>query len=321
MADQSFDARVVSVTRETPEILAFQLERVDGAPLPAFTPGAHIDLHLAGGIVRQYSLCNGPHDSSQYQIAVKRVMDSRGGSARLHDGVKVGDVLKVTGPRNHFPLDSSASEHLLLAGGIGVTPLLSMARHLKEAGKAFHLKYFARSPQTMAFRAELANHEWADQVEFHYALEPERLRTYLHTLLAHPPQGAHVYVCGPRPFMDLAIEIATVTYPKGHVHMEYFGADPMAQAGPRASFRVRCARSERELEVGADESIVNVLSRNGVHVEIMCEQGVCGTCLTGVLAGRPDHRDSFLTDEEKAGNDRMMVCCSRSLDDVLTLDI
>ena len=321
MTDQSFNVRVAAVARETPEILAFELERVDGEPLPAFTPGAHVDLHLAPGVVRQYSLCNGPGASTRYQIAVKREPESRGGSARLHDQVKPGDVLKLTGPRNHFPLVESATEHLLLAGGIGVTPLLSMARHLKAAGRPFHLKYFARSPQMVAFRPELSGPDCAEAVEFQYALDPDRLRTYLHTLLAHPPEGAHVYVCGPRPFMDLAVEIATVTYPKGHVHMEYFGADPMAQAGPRGSFRVRCARSERELEVGAEESIVNVLSRNGVHVEIMCEQGVCGTCLTGVLGGRPDHRDSYLTDDEKAANDRMMVCCSRSFDDVLVLDI
>lgn len=318
---QGFDARVAAVTDLTGEIRCLELQRADGGPLPDFTPGAHVDLHLGPSLIRQYSLCNGPELRDRYVVAVKREAESRGGSAALHDKIKAGDTLRVTGPRNHFPLADEATEHLLLAGGIGVTPLLSMARHLKASSKRFRLKYFTRSPSHTAFHAELSGKDWAEEVVFHYAVEPERLRAYLQTVLGHPPAGGHAYVCGPRPFMDMAIEIASQSYPKGAVHSEYFSADPAAQSGPKEGFTVRCARSEKELEVPEGESIVNVLSRNGVHVEVMCEQGVCGTCLTGVLQGRPDHRDSYLTDGERESNEKILVCCSRSLDPVLVLDL
>ena len=324
MAEPGFDVRVAALAEETADIRRFELESADGTALPAFTAGAHIDLHLGPGLIRQYSLCNTPGEgegSARYVIAVKKEPASRGGSAKLHDSVKLGDVLHVTGPRNHFPIDPTATEHLLLAGGIGVTPMLSMAGHLKAQGQRFRLKYFTRSPAHTAFHQELGSKAWAAHVDFHYAVEPERLRAYLRTVLGHPPAGGHVYVCGPRPFMDMVMDIASTSYPPGAVHSEYFAADPNAQAGARDGFVVRCARSEKEFAVPEGESIINVLSRNGVDVEVMCEQGVCGTCLTGVLQGRPDHRDSYLTPDERASNEKIMVCCSRSLDPVLVLDL
>jgi vanillate O-demethylase ferredoxin subunit len=321
VAETGFDARVVGVSDATDEIRCFELQRADGQSLPPFTPGAHVDLHLGPGLARQYSLCNGPAQLDRYAIAVKRELASRGGSRQLHEQVKVGDVIHVTGPRNHFPLADDAKEHLLLAGGIGVTPLLSMARHLKSRGQRFRLKYFTRSPSHTAFHQELGRADWAEHVDFHYAVEPERLGAYLHSVLDHPPEGGHVYVCGPRPFMDLVVEIASRSYPKGAVHSEYFSANPEAQAGPQAGFTVRCARSRKDIAVTEGESMLDALMRNGVQVEVMCEQGVCGTCLTGVLEGRPDHRDSFLTDEEKQSNEKVMVCCSRSLDPLLVLDL
>ena len=321
MTEAAIDVRVAATRDATDEIRCFELQRADGGALPAFTPGAHIDLHLAAGLVRQYSLCNGPGERDRYVVAVKREPASRGGSAALHDRVRAGDVLRMTGPRNHFPIAADAGEHLLLAGGIGVTPLLSMARHLKQQGRRFRLKYFTRSPAHTAFHEELSGTDWAQSVDFHYAVEPERLRAYLHSILDHPTPGGHVYVCGPRPFMDMVIDIASRAYPKGAVHSEYFSADPAAESRPRTGFTVRCARSDKVLEIPEGETIVNVLSRNGVHVEVMCEQGVCGTCLTGVLQGRPDHRDSYLTDEERAANDKMLVCCSRAHDPLLVLDL
>jgi len=321
MAETGFEARVIAVFDQTEEIRCFELQRADRTPLPDFAPGAHIDLHLGPSLVRQYSLCNGPCQKDSYTIAVKREAPSRGGSAQLHEKVRTGDILRVTGPRNHFPMAAEATEPLLLAGGIGITPLLSMARHLKAQDQRFHLKYFTRSPAHTAFRQELGSREWAGQVDFHYAMEPHGLLACLRAVLSHPPEGGHVYVCGPRPFMDMVIGVACQSYPKGTVHSEYFAADPNAQAEPETSFTVRCARSEKELEVPEGDSIVNVLTRNGVDVEVMCEQGVCGTCLTGVLQGRPDHRDSYLTDEERASNEKIMVCCSRSLDPLLVLDL
>ncbi|WP_439590265.1 PDR/VanB family oxidoreductase [Hydrogenophaga sp.] len=321
MAESTIDMQVTAIHAETEDIRRFDLQRVDGARVAGFAPGAHIDLHLGPGLIRQYSLCNGPDEGDRYVIAVKKETASRGGSLALHERIQVGDVIPVTGPRNHFPLAADATEHLLLAGGIGVTPLLSMARHLKAAGKPFRMKYFTRSPAHTAFHADLGGKDWATEVDFHHAIEPDRLRDHLQALLSQPPAGGHVYVCGPRPFMELAIEVASAFYPKGSVHSEYFSADPAAQAGSKSGFRLRCARSEKELDVEDGESMLDVLSRNGIQVEVMCEQGVCGTCLTGVLQGRPDHRDSFLTDDERAANDRILVCCSRSLDPLLVLDL
>lgn len=320
MVDPGFQARVAAITELTGEIRCLALERVDGASLPAFTPGAHIDLHLGAGLVRQYSLCNGPGDLAQYHVAVKREPQSRGGSEAVHR-LEVGATLQVSGPRNHFPLAANASEHLLLAGGIGVTPLLSMARHLRADGKPFRLEYFARAPQYAAFAGELEGADWRGHVALRYGMEPLQLRAHLEALLSVTAPSTHVYICGPAPFMQLAIEIASRSRPREAVHYEYFAADPDAQAGPRTSFLVRCAKSGRDLEVSEGESIVDVLMRNGIRVEVMCEQGVCGTCLTGVLEGRPDHRDAFLTDEERAAGDRMLVCCSRSYDPVLVLDL
>lgn len=320
MADSGFQARVAAITELTGEIRCLALERVDGASLPAFTPGAHIDLHLGAGLVRQYSLCNGPDVQAQYLVAVKREPQSRGGSEGVHR-LEVGATLQVSGPRNHFPLAASADEHLLLAGGIGVTPLLSMARHLRADGKPFRLEYFARGPQHAAFAEELEGPGWRRHVALRYGMETQLLQAHLEALLDATAPSTHVYICGPAPFMQLAIEIASRSRPREAVHYEYFAADPDAQAGPRTSFLVRCAKSGRDLEVSEGESIVDVLMRNGIRVEVMCEQGVCGTCLTGVLEGRPDHRDAFLTDEERAAGDRMLVCCSRSYDPVLVLDL
>jgi vanillate O-demethylase ferredoxin subunit len=309
------------VTDASDEIRLFELASADGSPLPDFTPGAHIDVHLGPGLIRQYSLCNGPDALDRYLIAVKREPASRGGSQKMHDEVKVGDLLTVTGPRNHFPLAPDASGHLLLAGGIGVTPLLSMARHLKANGERFRLEYFTRSPAHTAFHAELSDPAWAGEVDFHYGIGPDRLVPYLRGILEQRPEGGHLYVCGPRPFMEMVEDIASHIYPPGSVHSEYFSADPMALAGPKESFRVRCARSQKEFEVPEADTIVNVLTRNGVHVEVMCEQGVCGTCLTGVLEGQPDHRDAYLTEEERQSNEKILVCCSRSLTPLLVLDL
>lgn len=313
--------RVLKIQDVAQGIRAFELGREDGADLLPFTAGAHIDLHLAAGLIRQYSLCNAPSQRDRYVIAVKKEAESRGGSHALHDAVKVGDCLHVTGPRNHFPLADSASEHLLLAGGIGVTPLLSMARSLMAAGQKFRLHYFARSPMHAAFVDELHGNEWAGAVEFHLGLQGDALCEKLRFLLGEHRKDAHVYVCGPRPFMDLVIETASHAYPAGAIHHEYFSADTAAQAKPGADFTVHCKRSGTSFDVGQDESLLNVLTRHGVHVEVMCEQGVCGTCLTGVLEGRPDHRDAFLTGDERAANDKMLVCCSRSLDRRLVLDL
>jgi ferredoxin-NADP reductase len=313
--------RVKRISVETPEIKVFELESANGEALPAFTPGSHIDVRIDEGLVRQYSLCNGPEDRKRYVIAVKREPDSRSGSRAMHERVAEGDALSVSEPRNHFAIDPSASHHLLLAGGVGITPLLSMARHLQEAHASFALQYFTRSIGHTAFHAFLSRPEFRGKVAFHYAVEPAALHQYLHQLLWQRPDGAHLYVCGPRPFMDLVEDVASSTWPPDTLHAEYFNADPMAFAGPRTPFEVRLALTGSTHRVGADKTIVEALGECGIEVPTSCRQGVCGTCVTGLLEGEADHRDAFLTEAERRAGDKIMPCVSRARSKVLVLDL
>lgn len=313
--------RVERIVEETAEIKSFHLVAANGKPLPTFTAGAHISVRVPDGLTRQYSLCNGPTENRSYHIAVKREPDSRGGSRTLHERVVEGDTLEVLPPRNHFQLDKTAKHHLLLAGGIGITPLLAMGKHLSAAGASFQLQYFTRSPRHAAFHELLSREEFADKVDFHYALEPAALRNYLHQLLHRRPEGAHLYVCGPRPFMDLVEDIAAATWPPDAVHMEFFSADPAASSAPRLPFEVSLARSKITLAVPADKTVLEVLAERGIQVLNSCGQGVCGTCITGVLEGTPDHRDAFLSDKERKACDKMMLCVSRACSQRLVLDL
>ena len=314
-------ARVSAIRRETDEIKVFSLVRTDGKPLAPFTAGAHVSVDLPDGLTRPYSLVNGPAERDAYHIAVKREPNSRGGSRVLHERVAVGDSLGIAGPRNHFPLDRNATRHVLLAGGIGITPLYSMARHLLEAGSDFELRYFTRSPDQTAFHRELSAPEFAGKVAFHYALEAVALRALLRELLRVRPGRAHLYICGPRPFMDLVEDLAKASWPDDAVHREYFGADPAASSGPRAAFEVELARSRRTIAVSAEKTILEALAEAGVRVVSSCSQGVCGTCITGLLGGAPDHRDAFLSEKERKACDRIMLCVSRAKGERLVLDL
>lgn len=309
------------VRQEALDIKSFELALAGGARLPPFTPGSHIDVEIEPGLVRQYSLTNGPLEEAAYVIAVKREPASRGGSLAMHERVKEGDALGISAPRNNFALAAGAAHHLLLAGGIGITPLYGMARSLQEFGASFELQYFSRSIQHTAFHAALSAPQYRGKVAFHYALEPEAVRAYLRKLLWRRDEGAHLYLCGPRPFMDLVEQTAAATWPPEAVHVEYFSADPASLAGPRQSFRVRLARSGGEYEIPAGSTIVKALAAQGFQVVTSCEQGVCGTCLTGLLEGVPDHRDVFLTDEERQAGDKIMPCVSRAKSDLLVLDL
>jgi vanillate monooxygenase ferredoxin subunit len=321
MSEPIYSLRVARIAHETSEVATFELVPLPGCTLPPFTPGAHIDVHLGPGLVRQYSLCNAPTDACRYVIGVKKETSSRGGSKSMHEDVIEGGMLAISGPRNHFALADDAEEHLLLAGGIGITPLLCMARHLKATGARFRLVYFARSAELAAFHSDLSSPAWSSNVDFRYGIEPEHLTQTLRDLLDKRPSGRHLYVCGPRPFMDLVEKVALLAYPAGTVHAEYFAADESQLARPKNSFRVRCERSQQEFEVSQNDTIVSALRRHRVDIDVMCEEGVCGTCLTRVIAGTPDHRDAYLTEEEHERNDQMMVCCSRSRSDLLVLDL
>lgn len=313
--------RVAGKHAETAEISTFELVPTGTEPLPPAAPGAHIDVHV-GGVVRQYSLCNGPDDRGYYLIAVKREPDSRGGSRAMHEDVAVGQVLQVGVPRNLFPLAPDAGHYVLVAAGIGITPIQAMARHLLARGASFELHYFVRSEAQAAFVTMLGLEPLRGKVRLHAGLERPALQDALAALVASRRKDARLYVCGPQPFMALVGELADQAgWPADAVHTEHFGADPKAQDGPRTAFTVQLSRSGRSYDVPADKSILAVLSENGVKVPTSCEQGFCGSCVCGVLEGTPDHRDSFLSDDERRAGRRLLPCVSRARTARLVLEL
>lgn len=297
------------------------LDLVDraGKPLPPFEAGAHVDLHLAPGLVRQYSLCGDPADRGRYRLGILRDPGSRGGSVAAHDRLAEGSEIAVGLPRNLFPLADGAAHSLLVGGGIGITPMIAMAHALAAAGRSFTLHYCGRSRGACAFLDELAGAPFRDRVALHLDDGPAGQRLDLPTLLGGSPAGTHLYVCGPTGFMEWVIAEATrLGLPADRIHREYFQAE--AATGGDA-FEVVANRSGKRVRVEGDETIVQALGRIGIKVQMSCEQGVCGTCLCTVLEGTPDHRDVFLTDEEKADNDQILLCCSRARTGTLVLDI
>lgn len=320
-AAEALDVRVNRICDEATDIKTFELVSANGVALPGFTAGAHVNVNVDAGLVRQYSLCNDPSESGRYLIAVKLAADSRGGSRAMHE-LAPGELLSIGAPKNHFPLDRSARHHVLLASGIGITPLMSMARRLLARGASFELHYFTRSIEHTAFHAELSEPRFRSKVNFHYAVEPDRLHETLQRLLGHKVDGAHLYLCGSARFMGLVEDLAAARWPAEAIHTEYFNADPMASAGLREPFEITLARSGGTYSVPAARSIINVLrEKAGCVIETSCEQGVCGTCLTGVLSGTPDHRDAFLSAAERRAGQKMLLCVSRAKSKRLVLDL
>lgn len=323
---QTLQVRVAAKTVEALDIVTLELVAVDGKPLPAFSAGSHVDVMLPGDqgvpdITRQYSLCNDPKETHRYQIAVLRDPASRGGSVAVHDRVNADDVLQISAPKNHFGLSHDAKKHLLLAGGIGVTPILCMAERLAQTGADFQMHYATRAPERTAFRARIAASGFADRVQFHYDNAEAAQKLDLQGLLAKPSQGTHLYVCGPKGFMDAVLGSARAQgWPEGQLHYEFFGA-AVASSDSDAGFEVKLASSGRIIQIAKDKTVTKALAEAGVDILMSCEQGVCGTCLTRVLEGTPDHKDSYLTPEERAANDQFLPCCSRSKTPLLVLDL
>ena len=305
---------------ETANVRVIALVDPDGNALPDATPGSHIDVHLGKDLVRQYSLIDGPGAPQRYTIAARRAPHSRGGSATLHDDVQPGDLLTIGWPRNHFPLVVGASHHRLVAGGIGITPLLAMARHLTRGGSSFSLDYFTRSPASTPFHRELSQTEYAGKVRFHHGIPIDELAEQAKPLVGQHETGHHLYVCGGSAFIA-AIERAASAWPAETVHHEHFSADPHAWAAPRAAFEITLARSGRTIAVAADRTIVEALAEHGLPTSTSCEQGVCGSCLTRVLEGVPEHRDAVLSAAQRASGKLMMICVSRAAAGKLTLDL
>lgn len=312
--------KVLRRTQEAEGIVAFELARPDGAALPAFSAGSHIDVQLPGGVTRQYSLCNDAAEQHRYRIAVLRDPASRGGSNAMHDTVKEGDTLSISEPRNHFPL-VHARKTLLFAGGIGVTPLLCMAQRLSAIGADFEMHYSTRSPGRTAFRQEIAGSAFAPRVQFHHDDGDAAQKLDLARVLGQPAADVHLYVCGPTGYIDFVVNTAKgLGWPAEQIHLEYFGAAAQDTTGDRA-FQVKVASSGATYEVPAGETVVQALGKHGIEIMVSCEQGVCGTCITRVLEGECDHRDMYFTDEEKAKNDQFTPCCSRAKSATLVLDL
>ena len=312
--------KVLRRTQEAEGIVAFELARPDGAALPAFSAGSHIDVQLPGGVTRQYSLCNDAGEQHRYRIAVLRDPASRGGSNAMHDTVKEGDTLTISEPRNHFPL-VHAGKTLLFAGGIGVTPLLCMAQRLAAIGADFEMHYSTRSPERTAFRQEIAGSPFAARVQFHHDDGEAAQKLDLARVLGQPAPGTHLYVCGPTGYIDFVVNTAKgLGWPAEQIHLEYFGAAAQDTSGDRA-FQVKVASSGATYDIPAGETVVQALGKHGIEIMVSCEQGVCGTCITRVLEGECDHRDMYFTDEEKAKNDQFTPCCSRAKSPLLVLDL
>lgn len=316
----TIDVKVVRKAREAEEIVSFELARAAGGVLPPFSAGAHIDVHVGGGSVRQYSLCNDPQETHRYLIAVLRDPKSRGGSVAMHERINEGDVIRISEPKNHFPL-VHAKKTLLFAGGIGVTPILCMAERLANIGADFEMHYCARSQERTAFVDRICRSSWGKRVHFHFDDSPAESRLDLPPLLAWPDVGTHLYVCGPGGFIEYVTSTAKQSgWAGSNVHLEYFGSQPQDTSAD-GEFEVRIASSGKCFTIPKDKTVVSVLEQNDIDIPISCEQGVCGTCITRVLDGTPDHRDVYFTDEERAKNDQFTPCCSRSKSKVLVLDL
>ncbi len=318
MSNTLIDVVVTSREDQGAGVAIFELSPVARESLPAYKAGAHIDIHVNSELVRQYSLCTTPVKEGTYRVGILNDPNSRGGSRQIHVDFKVGSTLRISAPRNHFELTVNSERTILAGGGIGITPLIAMAYELQAKNKPFELHYCTRTRGAGAFAGELQS-AFPGQIYFHYDDEDHSQLLNPEEALSPCVTGTHIYVCGPTGFMDWVINSAkSLGYPSAQVHFEYFSAE-VDNSG--AGFEVYCAQSELTVAVQEQQSIVKALEGAGVKIDVSCEEGVCGTCITDVLEGEPDHRDHFLTEEEKADNDQMALCCSRAKSSRLVLDL
>jgi ferredoxin-NADP reductase len=304
----------------TPRITSIELVDPAGAQLPAFTAGSHIEVHLPNGLVRSYSLLNDSRERDRYEIAVLREEAGGGGSAWIHANVRVGDKLEVAPPQNRFEIDEGGDHNILIAGGIGITPLLSMAARFEELGIDFKLYYATRSREETAFLERMES-LFADRLHLHHDGGDRARSLDVDALLRVRPPGTHVYVCGP-PGLIAAVRTAAREWPQGTVHFELFGnARATGTAQENKPFDVHLRKRNLTLHVTAERSILDVLTANGVKVRTVCNDGFCGTCTTRYVSGAVDHRDGVLDDTERASV--LQVCVSRAQPgtDLLVLDL
>ncbi|MDP9888703.1 PDR/VanB family oxidoreductase [Arthrobacter sp. FW306-05-C] len=324
MSHDTLDLVVRGLRQESDNVMSLELSLPDGAPLPHWEPGAHLEVILPSGLVRHYSLCSEPRQLQNYRLAILRESGGRGGSEELHSQIRLGTKLKARGPRNHFKVEDGATHYLLVAGGIGITPIMAMARELKAAGKSTRLVYCGSSRQTMAFIDELQE-IMGDSL----ALYPrdERGRADLLAEIQNAPEGTSVYACGPERLLTDLQSITAATLGAEAFHAELFGsATPPARTQAEdetkadAQFEIELRQSGCTLTVPPEKSILDVVLEVNPSFMSSCEEGFCGTCETKVLEGEVDHRDSILSLKERARNDTMFICVSRSKCPKLVLD-
>ncbi|HEY4298976.1 MAG TPA: PDR/VanB family oxidoreductase [Paraburkholderia sp.] len=322
MERTTFNVRVDSVRDEAHGVRSYSVSRLDGQPFDHYEPGAHIDVTGPSGLTRQYSLCGDPDRRDAHLFAVKREDASRGGSRALHDEVTIGSELTIGAPRNLFQLAPGADEHILVAAGIGVTPLLSMAYRLLRQRQRFVLHYFARSAEHAAFLPLLSRAPFSDHVKFHFGVTRERLDAVLAECLADSREGTHIYTCGPAPFMERVVAIGETRVAPQALHLERFAAEPaVGDAAALDAFDVQIASSGATVRVEKDSSIVAALASIGIEVDTSCGEGVCGTCMVDVVSGVPEHRDHCLSKAERASGKVICCCVSRATSPVLVLDL
>jgi ferredoxin-NADP reductase len=319
ISDGAMKVRVSAISQETDDISLLELRSVEGE-LPSFSAGSHIDLHLGNGLIRSYSLTNATCERHRYVIGVKKEPLSRGGSRFIHEQLRVGDEAMISTPRNNFALCEEAPSSVLIAGGIGITPLRCMAQHLEELARPWQLHYAARSRCSAAFVSQLA--EFGPKVRFYFPTEsgqkPHASRMDINAVVADAPHDAHLYCCGPEGMLE-SFKTASAGRSPAQTHVEHFAnAQGVDKAG---EFEVVLAKSGRTVDVPSGKSILDTLLELGIDAPFSCMEGVCSSCETRVLSGIPDHRDLILTSEEHAANDRMMICCSRSKSRTLVLEL
>jgi tetrachlorobenzoquinone reductase len=307
--------RVTAIRYAAQDTNLYEFRRPDGAVLPPVQPGCHIDIHLPSGMLRQYSLVTADGDPAAYVIGVKRDRLSRGGSSFIHDRLRVGQIVEIGGPRNNFPLNEDAGHTVLIAGGIGITPIWCMAQRLAKLGRGFELHYACRERGEAAFIDELQRLAVAT---LHFDAENEGRFLDIAAIVAAAPLHAHHYCCGPLPMLA-GFEAATKLLPPETVHAEYFA--PKQEAATAGGYIVELRRSGRQFEIVAGKTILQVLRGAGIEAPYSCEEGICGACEVAVLSGTPDHRDNVLSESARQAGNAMMICCSGSKSAKLVLDL
>lgn len=314
------EVRVEGMRYEATDVLSLELRPYPDADLPVFEAGSHIDLHLNNGLVRSYSLINRPDERTAFRIAIYRDPASRGGSSYVHEGLRPGQLLRISMPRNNFRLVEDAGQSIFIAGGIGITPFLAMTARLNALGRPWRLFYCSRTPERAAFLTELQDLAALGQGELicNFDSLPGAALLDIEAVIAEAPPESHFYCCGPTGMLASYREAARAV-PAERVHFEYFSSDvELAAAG---GFTVILGKSGRRVSVPPGNTILDALIAGGMSLPYSCQQGVCGACEVAVMAGRPDHRDMILSEEERASNRTMLICCSGSLTPELVLDL